>query len=100
MIGTWLDGKTVYRKVVQHTIVADGNWHDVVGADNIDSLISVSGYISITATEKFIIPFATNSTALWFSVDTSRHQLRQAGNSSAPNNKTAMLVLVYTKYTE
>ena len=100
VIGTWLDGKLLYRKVIQYTIVSDGNWHDVVGADNIDSLISVSGYASITATEKFVIPYATNSTALWFSVDTSRHQLRQAGNSSAPTNKTAVLVLEYTKHAE
>lgn len=96
IVGRWVDDSPIYRKVINLTLVADGNWHDVPGGTGIKSLISVKGYFE-GGTEVLPLPYSSASYSVWFSVDTSRGQLRQAVTNGAPNNRPAVIIVEYTK---
>ena len=58
VVGTWIDGSTIYEKTVEINSVAyDSNWHNVAhGITNIDKVISCTGILFGTDGEFFNLP--------------------------------------------
>ncbi len=48
-IGTWIDGKTIYRVVLQATLGAAGSWANLVDISkySMDKLINLYGYTDV-----------------------------------------------------
>lgn len=98
----WIDGKPIYRKVVEH--IVGQSWKDVEGISNIEHCFGVTGYFELNQDEEFIIPFTaaggSSTIGLWFSVSKITHKLRQATNSEGYYNKKIILIVEYTKTTD
>lgn len=47
-IGTWIDGRKVYRKVIYKESIRDGNVSIEHGITNLDMIINTSGCVSIS----------------------------------------------------
>ena len=97
-IGTWIDGKPLYRKVFTGTTSSNGNTEIAVG--NIKNIINVSGYIKIDNDYKtnFNTSFGTNGSNDCRIVQHINDFIIQTG--SVLNNKEYTLCLEYTKTTD
>jgi hypothetical protein len=107
VVGTWIDGKPIYRKVYNFTTAAGSSVATVrvpSGIPNIEHVISMNGYIDVVSgTETYQMPiqwvhsqgifagvYYQYSTASFF-VSTTR---------STENDKPAVLIVEYTKTTD
>ena len=95
VIGTWIDGKPLYRKVIQ-TIISDGG---IVLSDANCILVRYEWYASIDGVKLLKLPSPnTGNAALW--------QLNNGNivfnipSSSSVNGKLATCILEYTKTTD
>ncbi len=106
VVGTWIDGKPIYRKVVSHHLLNTGDWSTISGITNVDNLIDLHGYAEESTGEKFYVPYsnASNSgsaNAVWFHVNQNTHLIEQAASSGALiRNAVLHLTLEYTKITD
>ena len=95
VIGTWIDGKPLYRKVIQ-TIISDGG---IVLSDANCILVRYEWYASIDGVKLLKLPSPnTGNAALW--------QLNNGNivfnipSSSSVNGKLATCIIEYTKTTD
>ena len=95
IIGRWIDGKPLYRKVVQ-TIISDGG---IVLSDANCILVRYEWYASIDGVKLLKLPSPnTGNAALW--------QLNNGNivfnipSSSSVNGKLATCIIEYTKTTD
>ena len=98
VIGTWIDGKPLYRKVVKGNITATDQTLFVVNA-NIDTMVFISGYDCPDGTYYFPFNYAqTGSTykSIFYKKDTDTIEFRS--NSYNPG-EVYVVVLEYTKTT-
>ena len=99
VIGTWIDGKPLYRKVVKGNITATDQTLFVVNA-NIDTMVFISGYDCPDGTYYFPFNYAqTGSTykSIFYKKDTDTIEFRS--NSYNPG-EVYVVVLEYTKTTD
>ena len=78
VVGTWIDKKTIYRKVMKFSVIK----HDMTVLTNVDHIINVSGYFTCTDAmqHQYNFPYNDNDIITWIGVD---------------NN----IVKIYTNYT-
>ena len=78
VVGTWIDKKTIYRKVMKFPVIK----HDMTVLTNVDHIINVSGYFNWNGAmqHQYSFPYNDNDIATWIGVD---------------NN----IVKIYTNYT-
>ena len=78
VIGTWIDKKTIYRKVIKFPVIK----HDMTVLTNVDHIINVSGYFTCTDAmqHQYNFPYNDNDIITWIGVQ---------------NN----IVKIYTNYT-
>ena len=78
VVGTWYDGKSIYRKVIKFPVIK----HDMTVLTNVDHIINVSGYFTcIDAMQhQYNFPYNDNDIITWIGVQ---------------NN----IVKIYTNYT-
>ena len=95
VVGTWIDGKPLYRKVIQ-TIISDGG---IVLSDANCILVRYEWYASIDGVKLLKLPSPnTGNAALW--------QLNNGNivfnipSSSSVNGKLATCIIEYTKTTD
>ena len=99
VIGTWIDKKPLYRKVVKGNITATDQTLFVVNA-NIDTMVFISGYDCPDGTYYFPFNYAqTGSTykSIFYKRDTDTIEFRS--NSYNPG-EVYVVVLEYTKTTD
>lgn len=98
VIGTWIDGKPIYQKVVSVTLPATNKTWTVVksGAiSNLDNLISLRGCFK-QGTEFFVVPMGEGQYFVAFKVSSNGDILCNREGWSAV---TCYLTLEYTKST-
>lgn len=94
--GTWIDGKLIYRKVIQTTFTVGST--DVFVADDIDIVTNAYGYSPRDAYQWFI-PYAgknSSSDSLSLSFLPSK-KLRIDAGTGWTNNRNAVIIVEYTK---
>ena len=99
VVGTWIDKKPLYRKVVKGNITATDQTLFVVNA-NIDTMVFISGYDCPDGTYYFPFNYAqTGSTykSIFYKKDTDTIEFRS--NSYNPG-EVYVVVLEYTKATD
>ena len=79
VIGTWIDGKNIYRKVIKFPVIK----HGMTVLTNVDHIINVGGYFNWNGAmqHQYNFPYNDNDIVTWIGVD---------------NN----IVKIYTNYTD
>ena len=79
VVGTWYDGKNIYRKVIKFPVIK----HGMTVLTNVDHIINVSGYFNWNGNmqHQYNFPYNDNDIVTWIGVD---------------NN----IVKIYTNYTD
>lgn len=102
-IGTWIDGKPLYRKVITVTLAHTGTYQGCYlynyahGIANIDTAVSVTGYLDDNG-DHIMIGFYTNY-GYFFSAMFNRTNANFRYNSQF-DNRSCTMVLEYTKTTD
>lgn len=89
----WIDGKSIYQKVISFTVPDTANTDFVIGTiSQISQFISVTGVLSA----RFPLPFVWNT--LYFGISTNESkQLNGRTNWDEALNKKGYLIVKYTK---
>ena len=96
-IGTWIDGKPLYRKVVTGDIATTSK--TLASIASMDKLISLTGMLNVPSGYKTNIPEYTNSTNFCALVlDTQNRPLITIPSNFA--NSTFVIIEEYTKTTD
>lgn len=100
VVGTWIDGRPIYRKVIVTTTPSTANsWIDVpIGTDNIKEYISYSARFEISGLTYFADIFE-DSTHKFMAVAKSDAIAMMVGTSSW-GSKPVTLIIEYTKTTD
>lgn len=96
----WIDGKPIYRRVIQSTV---GQIQNVVNSLNIDTLVSHYGYAASQFDNYWPIPNTTTSEAgynIMFYINISTKEFVFSFGNFFPSENTAMMILKYTKTTD
>jgi hypothetical protein len=98
----WIDGKPIYRKVVQYNLTSTQQSQQI--ATEVDVLVSANGYITgVNGTDRYPLNNFINSTdysANWYVIDSS-HVLRSTVASANTNRQGLVtLIIEYTKTTD
>ena len=66
VIGTWYDGKNIYRKVIKFPVIK----HNMTVLTNVDHIINVSGYFTCTDAmqHQYNFPYNDNDIITWIGV--------------------------------
>ena len=99
VIGTWIDGKPIYRKVVQGNITSKDQSLFVVN-ENVKTMISIYGYDSPDGIYYFPFNYTQNGTtqkAIFYKKDTDTIEFR---SNSYNSGEVFVVILEYTKTTD
>ena len=105
VIGRWIDGKPIYRKVIQNTTPGTGESSkdiDISGL-SVDTLINIYGSAYHTETGLFVIPVNYTQESGQFLATRIRDvnsKLNIKTNGSWANNLAIIVILEYTKTTD
>lgn len=99
-IGTWIDGKPIYRKVVSKKVTTTGSTNIAHGINNIDIITNLRGFIYLTGGVFVPIPQNTSNGAIgniqfWSSRDNIAFN-----NSISLSDYTVYFIFEYTKTTD
>lgn len=103
-IGTWIDGKTLYRKVITGTTTntTNGTWGyteiDLNIANRKDFWIKTAFYYDSYG-DSLVIPYTTNSGYIIKAMLLNNNRLRIITNSSDFNSLEFIVIIEYTKTT-
>jgi Tfp pilus assembly major pilin PilA len=93
----WIDGKPIYRKVVQTTMGSTINsWNKIVNL-SIDTLTRKDGFW-VSGTDKYPIERSYNNEEI--TIYYNQNGIYEKHNYTFVNNKNATLILEYTKTTD
>lgn len=96
----WIDGKPIYRIVIQSTV---GQIQNVVNSLNIDTLVSHYGYAASQFDNYWPIPNTTTSEAgynIMFYINISTKEFAFSFGNFFPSENTVQMILKYTKTTD
>lgn len=94
-VGTWIDGKPIYRKVGTGTSEV-GNVSINMGLSNIDTITSFKGVYNST----YPIPYATDTAGFTIEAYRSGTDIVVKFGSNITANKSFLIVVEYTKTTD
>lgn len=101
-IGTWIDGKPLYRRVC--TFTTDSSADNVIMEDfdfsEIDNLVSGKGAMRVGTTSGYVLPAIIGSSGVSFTFDIYGGKIRYSNNSPVYKNKPTTLIFEYTKTTD
>lgn len=98
VVGTWIDGKPIYRKVVQGNITSKDQSLFVVNA-NVETMISIRGYDFSNGIYYFPFNYTQNGStqkAIFYKKDTDTIEFR---SNSFKSGEVFVVILEYTKTT-
>lgn len=102
-IGTWIDGKPIYRKVVNFTLSSDTtNWQVIDTISNLDNIINISGYLNIRSAENMVIPAlgGGNNEIITSYYNRTNGNVHLKHTFSYVDGKSGNVILEYTKTTD
>ena len=95
-VGTWVDNKTIYRKVFTGTLAGGESTQTIAhGISNIDKFIRISGVATTTASQYWVIPIRFSATQ-YVSVRTSSDNI-YFNSTNEFASQPYVLILEYTK---
>ena len=97
----WIDGKAIYRKVLNITTFNNLNdgWYDNIDMSFVDNMISVSGFIKQNTVTFPINAYHSDSWYNCFYLNAGEKKIHGIVSQEL-QNKPAMLILEYTKITD
>ena len=98
VVGTWIDGKPIYRKVVQGNITSKEQSLFVVNA-NVETMISIRGYDVSNGIYYFPFNYTQDGStqkAIFYKKDTDTIEFR---SNSSKSGEVFVVILEYTKTT-
>jgi hypothetical protein len=103
-IGTWIDGKPIYRKTFEYTTNSSVNtWKTIGTITNIKMPIRMYG-VCYNGNAKFPIPYAepgsSGMNAVWLYCDTNSGLFREQHSYTYANSLPAYVTIEYTKTTD
>ena len=95
VIGTWIDGKTIYRRVVEFTFSSTQNAWNLVASQTFTSLLKCCGFFKDTTVfMNFPVTSGNEILAVYGNGTTGVYEKH---NYSYPNGKIGYLIIEYTK---
>ena len=110
-IGTWIDGKPIYRQVIKVTSIdsANNNYDVAISISNLNEIVNIGGVIKITSTNTYkpiTVIYTDNSNAInshysfsVYAITNSYISLSYGGWWKTTFDK-AYIILEYTKTTD
>lgn len=101
IIGTWIDGKPLYRKVVTGTVLKHGTWNQtiILQDNNIDNIISVKGMVGYNNGKHQIGAYANTNFYSLLQYNYDEHALYFYGADNYVDY-LATVIIEYTKTTD
>ena len=100
VIGKWIDGKPIYRKVINSTCPSkSATWATISSNLNADEILSYTGYIEFSTSEHKLLAVGT-SQFTYFQLNKTSHELQIATNDSGFFGKPIKVIIEYTKTTD
>lgn len=98
VVGTWVDGKPLYRKIFTGT----GNNTDIGNISDVDQLVSIKGTIKATYGQIWPIPNFFSEQQYWNSVfyDPSNTNVSLGTGNNYDSSSKYVVILEYTKTTD
>lgn len=102
VIGTWIDGKPLYQKVITGVLIQEsGIWCNAYSDSNISEFVSISGFITDTVGDRFPIPQASVNDAVITMIGViNSNTIRLLTNRPGFINTPVTLMCKYTKTTD
>ncbi len=99
-IGTWIDGKPLYRKVFSFTTPSGGGWTAISGTttDNVKTLVEISGTVLENGRNVISMPYQDRA-IIHFDM-TNKNIRFYSGTHTEFRNQSALVILKYTKTTD
>lgn len=102
IVGTWIDGKPIYRKVI-NTITGDkfSAWKTILS--EVDKVVRYNGFVYETETDIKVLPYAgglDGGSLIWFHVNATSHVFQEAHSDDMFNSKEMTIIVEYTKTTD
>ena len=93
VIGTWIDKKTIYRKVMKFPVIK----HNMTVLTNVDHIINVSGYFTCTDAmqHQYNFPYNDNDIITWIGVQNNIVKIY-----TNYTNDTLINLVLYLEYTK
>ena len=93
VIGTWIDGKSIYRKVIKFPVIK----HNMTVLTNVDHIINVSGYFTCTDAmqHQYNFPYNDNDIITWIGVQNNIVKIY-----TNYTNDTLINLVLYLEYTK
>lgn len=101
-IGTWIDGKPLYRRVFfkESDSYATNGWHDLFeGPSDVDRLVSLDGSFEYLQ-EKIPIPIVYGSSTLTCEYESGKIKVVTGDRNFANSGKNYTVIIEYTKTTD
>lgn len=103
-IGTWINGKPLYRKVIVSTVPSSTGWSDTwynISSLNIDTCVNIGGFFSGSDGRKMTLQWPDVSTGYPMVVTIKGNYLSIGiGPSVSWKNTSITVILEYTKTTD
>ena len=97
VIGTWIDGKPIYRKVINSTCPSvSATWVTISSNLNADEILSYTGYIEFSTSEHKLLAVGT-AQFTYFQLNKTSNELQIATNDSGFFGKPIKVIIEYTK---
>ena len=97
---TWIDGKPIYRIVVEFTLNSTVNaYKNIITIPNIKQMINAYGYFT-NVDVQFNIPCSYEGEEVTFYLDQKNQRIREKHNYTYANDLPAYITLEYTKTTD
>lgn len=101
IVGTWIDGKPIYQKVIETTSSINEEWHEIaIINENIRFITHLEGWVSFRESkdnEFFPLIYNDGITYSNLMFNIARHSISNKTNYSDIQGKPVTLIVEYTK---
>lgn len=105
-IGTWIDGKPLYRKVIEFTFPSSGGWHNGPSYGEVGTITRFEGSVNTNNGNLLRLPYLNTSSSYSIGINPDKingNVIRLDIGSAHANivaNQSAFVIIEYTKPTE
>lgn len=101
VIGTWVDGKPLYRKVVNVTSPLNNGWGTVTNIGELDTMVSAKAFLFHSGSNYYLpLPYYENSNLYALVLYYKNGNVSVNINGNAFFSKPITLIVEYTKTTD
>ena len=96
VVGTWIDGKSIYRKVMKFSVIK----HDMTVLTNVDHIINVGGYFNWSGAMSYQYNFPCSDNDVMAKIGVDNDIAKIYTNYTNDTLINLVLYLEYTKTTD